>query len=246
VIKLLAVFKPVPGKTRDECLAHYRYEHSRVCASAPEFSRHMAKYVQNYVIGGSGPRRALTTEWAGVTQVWFYNEDDYKTAFAEPSYGVLLEDEERFANLNELLRVAAAPSLVFGFCTDTPVKFFTFASFREESDRSSGRNFWEARYAAAVARDERLRRVVTSYVQNRQTGFSIPTSANCDIADEFCIEHVDRLPEFLAAERALRERLEYARVVDTEHQIEVVAESKVMWDLGEDPLLGLTRIGRWQ
>jgi hypothetical protein len=97
-----------------------------------------------------------------------------------------------------------------------------------------------------VAGDERLRRVVTSYVQNRQTGFAIPTSMTCDIADEFFIEHVDRMPEFLAAERALRERLEYARAVDTEHQIEIVTESKLVWDLGEDPLLGLTRIGRWQ
>ena len=247
MIKLLAVFKPCHNKGRDECLEHYRYEHSRVCASAPEFNRYMAKYVQNCAINGLGPKRILTTDWAGVTEAWFYNEEAYRDAFADPAYKPIEEDEERFANLNGLVRLAATPSWIFGCSRDTPIKYFRFSCFSENCNRASAKKFWESTYAAAVSRDGRVRKVVASYVQNRPSGFSIPTSAKCEIADEFWIEHIDHLPEFFAAESALRKSLDYdsGRFIDTQHQIQIVTQAKLIWDLGENPVVALTRIRRW-
>ncbi len=250
MLTFLPLVKPREGLTVAQSHEHLRYEHARIVSSEVEFNRHMPKYVQNFALAqGLGPNRTLTTDYSSVAECVFHSLHGFWEAFAEPCYAKLREDEQRFAAFDGLLLVAAAPSRIFGPADDTPYKLWRFGTLRDGLDADEGRDFWETSYAAAVAGEERLRVVLTSYVQDRQIrGFThnFPASRSCDVTDEFWIESLDVLPEFLSAEAELRERNGYNDRFDLEAEIQFVAEAKVLWDLGEDPRTGLSRIKRWE
>jgi hypothetical protein len=235
--------------TTEESAYHYRWNHSSVVTQAVEFNRYMPKYVQNHPLTrGVGPDGVLATDYCSLSEDYFYSLDGFKRAYEDPAYAPLREDEVRFANFDELVLVAATAVPVFGPARDTAFKVWRFANFGDV-DKQKARLFWEMTYAAAVARDERLRRVLVSYVQNRKIEnftSTFPDSASADLVDEFWIQNLDVLPELLEAEQELRERIGHERWVDPASTIMFVAESKLLWDLGENPSAAWSRLRRWE
>jgi hypothetical protein len=249
MLKFLPLVKPREGMTIAECLDHYKYNHSLIATEQADFNRFMPKYVHNYPLtAGVGPRGELSTEWASLSEDYFYSFAAYQRAMGLPCYEIFREDEVRFANFDELRLVAATAAPVFGPAEDTAYKIWRFADYGDGVSNDDGRMFWEVEYAIEVARDERLRRILTSYVQNRPVdGFStsFPDSRGADVCDEFWIKSLDLVPEFLEAERDLQERLGFAERIDASSTDFFVAEAKVLWDLGEDPAAAFPRIRRW-
>lgn len=257
MLKFLPLVKPPAGMTGQECQSHYRWNHGRVVTEEAEFNRYMPKYVHNYpLLDGVGPDGLLATDWASMSEDYFYNLEAFAMANEEPCYERFREDEVRFASFDpdDLLLVATTASRVFGPTDDTIYKVWRFAEFGDGVDAEKAQLFWEMTYAAAVSRDERLRRVVTAYVQNRKYAqgerfenfrLPFPESRNADIVDEFWIKNLDVVPELLEAEQELRERLGYDEWIDSSSAITFVSEAKVLWDFGEDPGAAWSRIRRW-
>jgi hypothetical protein len=246
MIKFMPVWKPRPGRTRGECLDHFRYEHSRLACSVPEFHRHMNKYVQNFVLDDLQAQGGFSTTWAGIAENWFYSLEGFFDAFAEPGYAVFREDEKRFVDMDDLLLVAANPYFVFAPSNDRHFKLFRFGYFKQASNAVAARKFWETTYAAAVAMEHSLRTVARAYVQNRRVEFAhtFPVARSCDTVDEFWLDSLDGVPELLRIEQDIRDRVGYDKIMQVSSQISVVTEAKVLWDLGEDPKVGLSRIRR--
>ncbi len=250
MFKFLPLFKPRAGMSIQECQDHLRFVHGRIAATETGLNRHQCKYVQNFPISaGVGPEGQLATDWAGMVEDYFYSAEGFDKAQHEPCYDVFREDEVRFASFEDPLLVAATASPVFGPAEDTPYKVWRFASYGDGVSEEDGRVFWETSFAAAVATDERLRRVLTSYVQDRPVPFKhtfpVPPRT-CDLVDEFWIKSLDVMPEFLAAEQDLRSRVGFEERVDPAATIMFVAEAKLVWDFGEDPAAGLSRMHRWE
>lgn len=250
MLKFLPLVKPRVGMTIEECQDHYRHNHSLIATRESEFNRFMPKYIHNYPItGGVGPHSELSTDWASLSEDYFYSFQAFQRAMAQPCYAVFREDEVKFANFDELLLVAAHEAPVWGQRgADTAFKVWRFADYREGVSAEDGKMFWEVDYAMAAARDARLREVTEAYVQNRPIdNFSstFPDSRGADVCDEFWLNNLDYVPAFLEAERALRERLGYDDYVDADSTILFVAEAKVLWALGEDPAAAFPRIRRW-
>jgi hypothetical protein len=215
-----------------------------------EFNRFMPKYIHNYPItDGVGPRGELSTDYASLSEDYFYSLPAFHRAMAQPCYEVFREDEVKFANFEELLLVAATEAPVWGQRgEDTAFKVWRFADYRDGVTPEDGRMFWEVDYAMAAARDPHMREVTASYVQNRPIddfSSSFPDSRSADLCDEFWLNSLDYVPAFLDAERDLRGRLGYDDVVDSESAVMFVAEAKVLWALGEDPAAAFPRIRRW-
>lgn len=241
MLKFMPVWANRADLPREQCLRHYRDKHGRLCASVPNFNRHMCKYVQNLVIDGTSPHGAIRT--LGVSECWFYSLEGFWKAFAEPDYAPFREDEKRFSDFDDLLLVAASPAHIFGPTGGTPLKVMRFANVREGLDRDEARRFWETDHARQAAYDDRFRRPVRSYVQNRPNkGFAhdFPVSRECDIAEEFWLPHREFWEEAIASEAALRKRTGYDEVFDAETRIEFLADSKMLWDLGETPANALS------
>lgn len=248
MLKFLPLVKAPAGMKTEDSAYHYRWNHSSVVTTATEFNRYMPKYVQNHPLrNGVGPDGVLATDYCSLSEDYFYSMDGFKRAFADPAYAPLREDEVKFANFDELILVAATAAPVFGPARDSSYKVWRFANFGNV-DSEKARLFWEMTYAAAVARDERLRRVLVSYVQNRKIEnftSTFPDSASADIVDEFWIQSLDVMPELLEAEEALRKKIGHEKWIDPASTIMFVAESKLLWDFGEDPGSAWSRLRRW-
>lgn len=249
MLKFLPLVKAPVGMKTEDSAYHYRWNHSSVVTQATEFNRYMPKYVQNHPLTqGVGPDGVLATDYCSLSEDYFYSVDGFHTAYRDPAYEPLREDEVKFANFDELILVAATAVPVFGPAMDTAFKVWRFANFGQDADLEKAKLFWEMTYAAAVARDERLRRVLVSYVQNRKIDnftSTFPDSASADIVDEFWIQNLDVLPELLEAEGVLRERIGHERWIDPASTIMFVAEAKLLWDFGEDPGAAWSRLRRW-
>jgi hypothetical protein len=144
---------------------------------------------------------------------------------------------------------AVAPAPIFGPAEDTAFKFWRFASYAEGVAAEEGTAFWETAFAREAAADERLRRVVATYVQDRQVDsftHSFPVSATCDLTEEFWLKNLDPLPEFVQADAALRQKSGYDQHVDSSSAIVFVAEAKLLWELGEDHRTGQSRTKRFE
>lgn len=249
MFKFIPLFKPRAGLSIQECQDHLRFVHGRIAATETGVNQYQCKYVQNFPItAGVGPDGELATEWAGMVEDYFLSAAAFERGQHDPSYETFREDELRMASVEDPLLVAAHASPVFGPAQDTAFKVWRFACFGDGVSAQEGRDFWEIAFAAAVAGDERLRRVVTAYVQNRPMAFKhtfpVPPRS-CDLVDEFWVRSLDVMPELLDAERDLRERVGFDQRVDPASTIMFVAEAKVVWDLGEDPAAGLSRMRRW-
>jgi len=249
MLKFLPLVKPPVGMSTEDCSYHYRWNHSSVVTQAIEFNRYMPKYIQNHPLtGGVGPDGVLATEYCSLSEDYFYSLDGFKRAFEDPAYEPLREDEVKFANFDELVLVAATATPVFGPARDSSFKVWRFANFGDGVDATKAKLFWEMTYAAAVARDERLRRVAVAYVQNRKIdnfSSSFPESASADLVDEFWIQNLDVMPEFLEAEQELRESIGHEDWIDPSSTIMFVSEAKLLWDFGEDPGAAWSRLRRW-
>lgn len=245
MLKFMPVFTNRKDISRQRCLDHYRCRHGKLAASVPEFSRHMVKYVQNFLMEEDRDKGVAGSAYVGVSECWFYSLDAFWTAFAEPRYAELREDEKLFLDLDDLLLVAASPSHIFGPTEDCAVKLFRFMALDYTVDPAAAKIYWETGYSAAVRDDRRLRRVIRSYVQNRpMEGFvhNFPAAKGCDAADEFWFDHADALPDFFAAEAALRQRSGHDRHFDAARTIQFATTTKLLWDLGEDPAVGCFRV----
>jgi len=236
VLKLIPVFTPRSGMSVQECHDYLRLRHARLCASVPSFNRHMCKYVQNFAIEGT--ISAAGASFGGAAECWFYSIEAFEQAFAEPSYAKFREDEQRFGDLTRLMLVPAEPTQVFGPDDPPRLKVMRFMNFREGVDRGEAWQFWVADYAREAVHDKRLRLAATSYVQNRPLSgvdHSFPTLLTCDAAEEFWLSHRDWWPEFVAAEQDLRERTGYDDLFAVDTRVEFLAESKSVWEVGQDP-----------
>ena len=249
MLKFLPLAKPRDGLTPAQSQDHLRYHHSRLCALDPEFNRHEPKYVQNFIFSdGVGPDRVLATEYSSVAENIFHGPDGFADAYGEPSYANMREDEVKFATFDDLLLVGTTPSPIFGnSLQDTAFKVWRFACLGDGADAEQARRVWQTTFATAMAGDQRVRQTVDSYIQDRpfplETNF--PETKTADLVDEYWIRSLDMLPEFLEAERELREQSGIDAYLDLETEIRFVSETKVVWDLGEDPLAALPRTRRW-
>lgn len=243
MLKFIPVFEARAGMAASACLDHYAKNHGRLAASNVEFNRHVPRYIQNYAIGTD---TELAGKALGASEVWFYSLAGFWESFQEPRMAEFRADEERFVNLERLLLVAAQPAHIFGPFSGASFKMMRFLRRREGVSAEEANRFWEIEYARAASGDKRLRRAVDSYVQNRPApGFThdFPTSRSCDIAEEYWIRHPHCHDEALAAETELRERTGYAAYFDVGAEVAFLAASKTVWELGEDPARGLSRLG---
>ncbi|OLT06533.1 hypothetical protein BJF90_15680 [Pseudonocardia sp. CNS-004] len=247
MLKFLPLVKAPVGMTTEESAYHYRWHHSSVVTQAIEFNRYMPKYVQNHPLTRGSVRRVVGEPSTAASRRTILQRGGFQRAFEDPAYAPLREDEVRFANFDELVLVAANAVPVFGPARDASFKVWRFANFCDVDARRA-RLFWEMTYASAVSRDERLRRVLVSYVQNRKIDnftSTFPDSVSADIVDEFWIQSLDVLPELLEAEQELRDRIGHESWIDPVSTIMFVAESKLLWDFGENPSAAWSRLRRW-
>lgn len=236
MFKLIPVFVPRSGMTLQECHDYLRLHHAQLCASVPSFNRHMCKYVQNFAVEGTISEAGA--HHGGSVECWFYSREAFEQAYAEPDYAQFREDELRFNDLNRLLLVPTEPTQVFGPTASPSLKVLRFVNYREGVDQADARRFWVADHAREAAHDTRLRKAVTSYVQNRPLAdveHSFPTTNSADAAEEFWLPHRDWWPEYLGADADLRARSGFDDFFAVETRVEFLAESKSVWEVGQDP-----------
>jgi hypothetical protein len=96
VLKVIAPFSFVEGKSREECLDHWNNKHPDVvrrCIPTAE------RYVQNVPIQMS----SRTWSFDGLSELWFPDMDAIKRGFGDPELQKELHaDEDRFAKREEL------------------------------------------------------------------------------------------------------------------------------------------------
>ena len=244
MIKLIAAFSNPNDVSRDESRSRYRNSHGRLAASVPEVNRHLPKYVQNVVIDDLPLFKNVGPNIVGISEIWSYSVEGMSDGFAEPRYSEFRRDEMTFADLGDLILICSSPAFIYGVGQDTPHKLFRFYNKARGVAESSFRKVWEVDYASAIAFDPRIRAVSRSYVQDRpirNLKHSFPVVREFDAADEFWIDDLNVLPELLAAEQALAERIGVSKVFSLETKIEVVTRANLLWDFGENPSAALIR-----
>jgi hypothetical protein len=247
LLKLHPIWKRNPTRSVRECQNHNRYSHGRLAASSSDFNRHMCRYVLNFTLPTDHAGFASPDEWAGVAENCFYSTHSFADAFAAPSYPKFQEDEVRFADLDNLILVPAVPSTIFGHHKNAPFKIFRVNWFAPDRDAGAALKMWEAEFARAVSLNERLKAVVTGYVQNRpiEISHSFPAAIRVgNTLDEFWIRSLNALPEFIEREAEIRQAVGYDDAFDLRQRIQLLVESKLVWDLGEDPATSLVRLRR--
>jgi hypothetical protein len=247
LIKLHPIWKHNPARTVAECQDHNRLEHSRLAASVRDINRHVCKYILNFTVAVDHADFATPDEWAGVAEDCYYSLDGFRDAFAEPAYAQFREDEVRFANLDELILVAAVPCTLLGAYQSTSFKIFRVNWFQDAIADHAARKNWEIDYARAISHDPRIKQIVSGYIQNRPVDFdhNFPPSVRlADALDEYWIDSLDLLPEFLEREAELRAATGYDQIFSSDKRIQLAAKSRLIWDLGEEPEIAFERVRR--
>jgi uncharacterized protein (TIGR02118 family) len=103
MVKYIICAKRKAGMTHEEFSVYWRNHHGAVVKSVPEFTRHVRKYVQCHLVGGTAPLGAAG-DYDGVAELWFDSVEELGNAFREPRYlEVIRPDELTFVDLSQCI-----------------------------------------------------------------------------------------------------------------------------------------------
>jgi uncharacterized protein (TIGR02118 family) len=126
MLKILALFGRKPGWSEDEFLAHYTERHGPLVAGSSGFTKHCARYVQNYAVRRAvGPAiEGNRTDRDAISELWFENVDAIHATYADAEYLLNVRPDE--------LRFADFPSASTFVCMEHEIEAF---SSEDEPDK---------------------------------------------------------------------------------------------------------------
>lgn len=110
---LIVCIKRRPGMTAGEFSSYWRERHGPLIQDCPEFSRHLASYVQYHLSDGNSDIARMfgvSAEYDGVAVLTFHSDDNLKQAFCEPEYLARVRpDESNFVDLENSMSFIGEP-----------------------------------------------------------------------------------------------------------------------------------------
>jgi uncharacterized protein (TIGR02118 family) len=101
MVKLISMFKRLPGLTPEEFHRHWREVHGPLVASTKSGS-HALRYEQNHrPLADYG--RPGTMDFDGVTEQWFASLEDFYASIAEDDYPLIDADMRSFIDTESLV-----------------------------------------------------------------------------------------------------------------------------------------------
>lgn len=102
MLKIIAMFNFRPDLSREEAQAYWNETHNDVVRRCLPECR---KYVQNVTI----PVRTQTSQFDGISELWFDDMDAIRRSFSSPLNDELVADEEKFAVNKQWVIVTESP-----------------------------------------------------------------------------------------------------------------------------------------
>ena len=102
MVKLVGCLRRKPGMTEAGFHHHWKNIHGPLVKSAPEFFRHVRKYVQGHTLSDSVPGfpSLASPPFDGVAELWFDSIADIGKAFSEPHcLEIIRPDKLKFLDL---------------------------------------------------------------------------------------------------------------------------------------------------
>jgi hypothetical protein len=153
----------------------------------------------------------------GITQLWFKDLATVRAAYQEPEYlRIIRPDEHRFVNLSRALIVIGDETSPISGGDDSPHRVFRFMSVASLCSDSDFVRFRKEIYAGAIAGDEGLAAILAGYTQIHTASKDenpFEGAPMYDALDEFRLNRMDDLAQFLQLESRIALRLNVAHYI---------------------------------